>query len=162
MSNIDDYFLVESTNEYLELGDSDYLVKESENTFYTRSSERGTFFNDNINYDIIDVISNYANKETFYLKAIKNLIKQKEYINLMYQLSNDLITDEEFSEELDKNENKYLIKIDQELTIKNYKSIVEILYKLKEDFTEDDVAEVFSLKTRFICKALKGNLEIEK
>ncbi|MGY5846009.1 hypothetical protein ACW6QP_01205 [Salegentibacter sp. HM20] len=161
MSDIDDYLLIESTNEYLELDDSDYLIEEDESFFFTRYHIHGSYINENLSNDLTDLILDFSNKETFYIKAIKNLIKQKEYINLMYQLSNDLISNEEFSEELDRNESKYLIKIDQELNINNYKAIVGILNKLKEDFTEDDVSEVFSLKTRFTNRVLKNKFELD-
>lgn len=163
MSDLKKYFVEESTNEYLDRGDSRYIIEHDDSFFFAKSDCRINF-NDYLENDFsefIDIISNYSNRETLYVKAIKNLLKQKEYVNLMYQLSNELISNEEFSNELDQNEDKYLIKIDQDLNLDNYKAIIEILENLKEDFTEDDVSEIFSLKTGFVSKRLKNTSKRE-
>lgn len=164
MSDLKKYLVEESTNEYLDRGDSRYIIEHDDSFFFAKSNYNKISFNDYIENDFtefIDIISKYSNRETLYVKAIKNLLKQKEYVNLMYQLSNELISNEEFNNELDQNEDKYLIKIDQDLNLDNYKAIVEILENLKQDFTEDDVSEIFSLKTGFISKKLKNKSKRE-
>ena len=91
------------------------------------------------------IILSSLHKEIFYVKAIKNLIKQKEYINLLYQHRSNLITDEEFSIELDNNESKYLIDVDQDLKMENIGVIFDIYKKLDIDLTDDELSEIFSI-----------------
>ncbi len=97
-------------------------------------------------------------KEKFYVTAIKNLIKQKNYINLIYELTNELIDEEEFNNELSNNEDKYLIKINNNLdSIGKVHSLINVLQQINEDLGEEDLMELFSVPDSFIVKKLTIN-----
>jgi hypothetical protein len=112
---------------------------------------------DNYSQDYFDILEEQKNKEVFYIKAIQNLLKQKDYINLLYQVSNELISEDEFSDELENNEKQYLIDIDNDLTFSNFNSISKIITKIGTSFTDDDISEIFSIKTSNIKTLLSNN-----
>ena len=80
---------------------------------------------------------------------------------MLYQVSNNLISDEEFNLELEENENKYLIKIDNNLNTNNYKLILKIIDNIGVNFTDDDVSEIFSLKNENIENLLLNNIQLK-
>lgn len=121
--------------------------------FATNKSNQINLISGELNPDlenIFQLLQENDFKENFYVKAIQNLKKQKEYVNLMYQVSNDLISEEEFNNELEENENKYLIKLDQELNNTSFKIISKIISRIGDDVTDDEVSELFSIKSENI------------
>jgi hypothetical protein len=107
---------------------------------------------------LFSIFKDNFHKEKFYITAIKNLIKQKNYINLIYELTNELIDEEEFSEELTKNEDKYLIKIDNNLdNLDKIQSLINVLQNIDEDLAEEDLIELFSVKDSNVLKKLTIN-----
>ncbi len=111
-----------------------------------------------VNY-LQNILKDYKEKERLYIKAINNLIKQKEYLNLLYQVSNQLITEEEFSQELEENENKYLIHVNEKLDVKKLELLSEIISNLEEDLSDDDISEIFAVRTDNIEKLIEENNE---
>ncbi|WMI66714.1 hypothetical protein RBH94_06005 [Aestuariibaculum sp. YM273] len=110
---------------------------------------------------IFEIMQEFQEREKFYVKAIQNLKKQKEYVNLLYQVSNELISDEEFSTELEENESKYLIKLDNKLNAKNFFTISKIMNRIGDVLLDDDLSEIFSLKSenfeKILLKAKSNN-----
>lgn len=95
--------------------------------------------------DIFEMILDSQRKEFFYIKAIKNLLKQREYLTLLNSHALKHITDEEFSNELSTNEDKYLIEVDEELTITAFRTILKIAEKLQIKLHDDELSEIFSV-----------------
>lgn len=98
--------------------------------------------------EFYEILEEYHDKEKLYVKAVNNLLKQKEYINLMSQYASELIDEEELNQELDKNEHKYLIKINDELNSKSFKALSYIIGQLEAELTDDDLGEIFSIRTQ--------------
>lgn|SRR5690606_7335476 len=95
-------------------------------------------------------------KERFYVKAIKNLLKQKRYLNLMYEYSHELISEQEFNKELEENESNYLIEANERLDSLNaFSSLVKVLGNIGESLSEEDLTEMFSLEDPLTFKKLE-------
>ena len=103
-----------------------------------------------------EILKENSDKENLYVLAIENLLKQKEYLNLYYQASQDLITNEEFNEELERNEHKYLIKINDKIELKNIRLLSNIVDKIKFDLSEDDLSEIFAVNPILISNILES------
>lgn len=142
---------------------SDYMPVNNSFLFAIQNSDNMTVvqgelssFTENIFY----ILRENSEKETLYIKAIENLLKQKEYLNLVYQASHDLISNEEFNSELENNEDKYLIKIDADLNKKRLKLVMKIIENIKYNFSDDDVSEMFSIETNNFVNFLNHNNKI--
>ena len=134
--------------------DKGYIVSESTFIFATSKKDELSVIHGELNKTsetIFDIIKNNYEKEKIYITAINNLLKQKKYLNLAYELSNDFITEEEFNEELEFNESQYLIKADDKLTNYNkIENLLNIINKINYDFQEDDLMEIFSISNTLI------------
>lgn len=95
--------------------------------------------------NIYCVMENYHSKELLFLRAVTNLTKKSEFLQLSLQLEQELITEEEYFQELDDNEEKYLIPVDENFKVENFKFISHIMNKLGRNFTSDEIAELFSV-----------------
>ncbi len=95
--------------------------------------------------NIVDYVNRQNIKEGFYITAIDNLIKKNEYLQLTIQLDQELISEEDFENELEENEEKYLIKMNTQFSHDYFTYITEILPKLNREFSSDDVSEMFSV-----------------
>jgi hypothetical protein len=111
--------------------------------------------------DIFEILAENSDKELIYIRAIKNLLKQKEFLNLQYLYSNEMITDDEFSQELDENEDKYLIHVDNDLNNKSFDVLCKVLKKINLNFTDDDLSEIFSVRTHNIINLINTTKEIQ-
>ncbi|MDR6302184.1 hypothetical protein [Mesonia maritima] len=141
----------------LSFDSDDYISPSDSFVFAIQSKDEINIVHGQVNdytENIFHILQENHEKETFYIKAIKNLIKQKEYLNLLYQVSNEFISEEEFNLELDKNEEKYLININEKLTSRKLKLLSNIIDNLEEPLSEDEVSEMFSVRTNRIEKLL--------
>jgi len=157
------YFFEKTTQGFTDILDDKYVESDDSMFFSIGINQKFDFFdklNNQHSENIFELIQEITTKEAFYIKAINNLLRQKEYINLMYQFQTKQISSDEFSDELNTNENKYLIKIDQKLSIDNYKVISEIIKKIDFGFSEDDISEVFSIRTQCINQFLIEDKDI--
>ena len=102
------------------------------------------YLNSGIN-NVFDLLKENDQKEFLYIKAVDNLFKKNDFLQLTIQLDQDLITDEEFQQELDINEDKYLIKMTDNINNWDLALVAQILPKLKREFTADEVSELFSI-----------------
>ncbi|GAA4137925.1 hypothetical protein GCM10022216_14490 [Sphingobacterium kyonggiense] len=101
----------------------------------------------------LNIIKDYSIKESFLITAIKNLLKQKRYLNLMYEFSHELIDSEEFNKELEVNESKYLINADFKIKdLEHLSALLKIIDEIDEEFNEEDLTEIFSIENSFVIK----------
>ena len=100
--------------------------------------------------NIYSMLYNNEIREGYFLKAIKNLRKKNEFLQLTLQFEQELISDDEFYDELDNNEDKYLIKIDNSFDNSKFKYINQIVQKLESDFSSDEIAELFSVPMEIV------------
>ncbi|MDP3928536.1 MAG: hypothetical protein Q8R57_05900 [Bacteroidota bacterium] len=102
---------------------------------------------------IFNTIKEYHEREKIYITAIKNLLKLRRYSNLIYELSNDIISEEEFDNELSDNEEAYLIKVNNHVDSKEkVETLYSVIQNIDEKLTEDDFMEIFSISHTFIHK----------
>jgi len=87
----------------------------------------------------------FNKRETLYITAIKNLIKQKEFLSLMYQVSSNQISDDEFNRELESNESKYLVHISDKADNFNFQALFDVVVNLGIELTLDEVSEMFGI-----------------
>ncbi|AWG25597.1 hypothetical protein [Flavobacterium kingsejongi] len=99
---------------------------------------------------IYGVMDNYQKKEHFLMKAVKNLLKKNEFLQLTLQMEQELLDHEGFFEELERNEDKYLIQMDENFKYENFKFISHIMNKLERDFSSDEIAELFSVPIELV------------
>jgi len=94
--------------------------------------------------------NNYEAKEDLYITALDNLLKKVDYLHLTMQLDQNLIDENEFDKELE-NEDKYLIKINENFKNIDLNLILSITNKLKNrNFSSDEISELFSIEVEKI------------
>ena len=87
-------------------------------------------------------------KEDLYLRALVNLYRKLDFIDLYQAFEMGDMTEEEFNNELKENENQYLIPHPEEKpNFQQVMQIVDIMKKIRrvDKMTVDDVSEIFSL-----------------
>lgn len=78
------------------------------------------------------------------LRAIKNLYKMLNLSKLNHELIGEFITEEEFFNEVESNEDKYVINLDKLRDEDKVKQMNFILELTKMDVTVDEASEIFS------------------
>lgn len=113
--------------------------------------------------DIRNIINEYNwfqnKKDEYCIKAIRNLIIKNNFLELSLELSEDQITEEEYSEEIENNPEKYIIDLEYIENPNDIKIINEIVKKIGIEFSVDEVAELFSLDSEDLESKVK---QIEK
>lgn len=95
--------------------------------------------------NIFTILNDNILREKYYVKAIDNLIKKNNFLQLSIEFDQEMISEEEFDYELEKNEDKYLIRIEEHFSPQDFKHVIEILHRLDSTLTSDQVAEIFSI-----------------
>lgn len=90
------------------------------------------------------------------ITAIKNLVKKNDFLQLSLQLSEKLITEEQFDQEIETNPDQYIIKLSNQVEPKDLHIISNIIRKIGKKFTTDEVAELFSFDTRSINEGISS------
>ncbi|QOW09921.1 hypothetical protein Q73A0000_05870 [Kaistella flava (ex Peng et al. 2021)] len=146
MSDIKDFDIVisktsySSDNNYLNSG---FILPEENDMCFTSINSFSFNTTEPSSYQLL---IGHIERENIYISAIRNLIKQKKYLSLVYELSNDYISEEEFHNELDSKEDEYLIKVEHNhLSHSKIDSFINVLSKIDVDFEEDDLLEIFSI-----------------
>jgi hypothetical protein len=167
MSNSSDFMIETDTSQYKKPFESnfnsEYVPMSDSFVFAIQKQKNISIIQGELNPFIENffyILKENFEKENLYIKAIENLLKQKEYLNLVYQASHDLISNEEFNEELENNEDKYLIKIEDDIDKKRLRLVLKILEKIKYNFSDDDISEIFSIETNNISNFLKLNTNL--
>ena len=89
------------------------------------------------------------NKEELYLRALRNLYRKLDFIELNQLLEMEDITVEEYDKELETNEDKYLIPAPEgQPTVQQIIQITDIIKRLgrEKKISVDEVSEMFSLE----------------
>lgn len=157
-----EYLLKESTySDFDTYQNSGYLLKDSSFLFAVNNSNKINVIQGSINNTtetLFNLLKENNEREKIYITAIKNLIKQKKYVNLIYELTNDLIDEDEFNFELNENESQYLIKATQKLDSNSkVENLFSVLNRIDESFNEEDLMEVFSISDAFVLKNIIFN-----
>lgn len=125
------------------------IINYNNNDITTFNGSIGPIFN-----NLIKFLNTYEEKEDLYICAIDNLNRKNNYLQLTIQLDQDLITEEEFELELEENEYKYLIKINENFKNDYIRHIADILPKSNLRYSNDDVSEMFSIPLEKVNKYL--------
>lgn len=137
---------------------SGYLVSDSSFLFAVNKRNTIEIIHGKLNQTsetLFSLVKDNYEKEKLYITAIKNLLKQKKYSNLIYELTNKLIDENEFSTELSENEDLYLIKVNDNLdSIEKIKTLITVIQNIDTDFNEEDLMEIFSINDSFVLKNL--------
>ena len=157
-----EYLLKESTYSDFDTNqNTGYLQKDSSFLFAVNNSNKINVIQGSINNTtetLFNLLKENNEREKIYITAIKNLIKQKKYVNLIYELTNDLIDEDEFNFELNENESQYLIKATQKLDSNSkVENLFSVLNRIDENFNEEDLMEVFSITDAFVLKNIIFN-----
>lgn len=130
---------------------------------YVKSSNSETIIFESYTRDCSEIevsIREYlaSDKEELYLRALKNLYRKLDFMDLNQTLECEDITEEEYDQMLDQNEDKYLIPLaDEKPTMKQVLQITDIIKRLKrtEEMSIDDVSELFMLDMKEAEKVLE-------
>lgn len=95
-------------------------------------------------------------EKDFCIVAIKNLLKKNRYSELSLDLAEEVITEEEFDQEIDRNPQKYTIDINYLESKMEAKIIANIVSKISENLTVDEVSEIFSVDSDDLEKKLSN------
>lgn len=119
-------------------------------TFKTTSAKISAF------NEVVNHYSLFLNKkEEYCIKAIKNLMKKNNFLELSLELSENQISVDEFEKEIENNPNKFVIDINYIKDSLDLRVINEIVKKLETELSIDEVAEIFSLDSNDIEKTVK-------
>lgn len=94
-------------------------------------------------------------RNDYYVVAIRNLLKKNEFLQLSLQLSEKLVSEEEFDLEIEKNPDKYIIQMKNLEHPIQLHVISNVINKIGKSFTTDEVSELFSIDSRSIDSELK-------
>lgn len=123
---------------------------------YNNCENEENDFNYSFNF-FFNQVSDYQQREFFYIKAINNLLKQRNFLSLVNQYDNNLIDDEYFSTELEENQQKYVIEVNEKLDFEKIRILSSIIEKLNAELHESDLSELFSIDI-FNKKIIFNNL----
>lgn len=87
-------------------------------------------------------------KDKYCIKAIRNLIIKNNFLELSLELSEDQITEDDYSKEIESNPDKYIIDIKYIKDPNDIKAMNDIIKKIGFEFSIDEVAELFSLDSK--------------
>lgn len=94
-------------------------------------------------------------KEQFFFIAIDNLIKKNEFLQLTLQFEQGHISGEEYTEEIETNSDRYIIKMKPLETTVDLVIISEIVKNIQtQEITVDEVSELFSIEPEGLNKKL--------
>lgn len=130
-------------------------ITENEETFDAmyNSDEETIEFKVNAN-DVERFVNISKIKEYLYQSAIQNLVKKTNFLQLYIQLIEDQISEKQYEQELSQNSEKYFIHMEDEVTEHHVHALFLILKKIKNNFSIDEVSEVFGIQTDSLLKSL--------
>lgn len=104
----------------------------------------------------------FRRKQDLEIVAIQNLVKIKNLLQLDVQRAQELITEDEYENELKTNPQRYIIRVGELAHADDLYVINEIVTEaaLESEITADEVAEMFSIDHNTINNHLGGVLRI--
>ncbi len=84
-------------------------------------------------------------KEGFYVRAIRNLMKKNEFLQLYIQLAEEQISEEEYEMELINNKDKYFIEMSPIKSEQEFLFLINVIEKLPKSLSVDEFSELFGI-----------------
>ncbi len=91
-------------------------------------------------------ISSRKYRESILLRGIQNLYKRINFLQLTADLSNCFLTEEEFNEEIEQHENKYVVTFQELRNHYEAQAIHDVVRAIGLDLTINEVAELFGVE----------------
>ena len=98
-------------------------------------------------YKTFAEFTSFKKKEKYFVVALQNLLKKINYLQLSLQVAEGQITDIEYETELHKNMQNYIIDINYQEDISDLKIISDIVSQIDNNFSVDEISELFSIDT---------------
>lgn len=88
-------------------------------------------------------------------RAINNRTRERNYFKLYCDMLDGNITEEEFDKEIEENEDRYVIKQNQDASVEDMEVALEVSPLLMDVKSPDDMAEVFSFSEKSMQKCIQ-------
>lgn len=88
-------------------------------------------------------------------RAINNRTRERNYFKLYCDMLDGSITEEEFDKEIEVNEDRYVIKQNQDASVEDMEVALEVSPLLMDVKSPDDMAEVFSFSEKSMQKCIQ-------
>lgn len=95
------------------------------------------------------------NKTDLLIRAINNRTRERNYFKLLSSLLENEITEEEFDQEIDQNEDEYVVSTDQKVDLNSLKFILSNYKRIKDVNDMDDLSALFSLDLEYVNNIIK-------
>lgn len=95
------------------------------------------------------------NKTDLLIRAINNRTRERNYFKLLSSLLENEITEEEFDQEIDQNEDEYVVSTDQKVDLNSLKFILSNYKRIKDVNDMDDLSALFSLDMEYVNSIIK-------
>lgn len=86
--------------------------------------------------------------------AINNRTRERNYFKLYCEMLDGIITEEDFDNEIDNHEEKYMISQDKDATIEDIEIALEVSPLLMDVKDSNDMAELFSFSEKSMLKSI--------
>ena len=95
------------------------------------------------------------NKTDLLIRAINNRTRERNYFKLLSSLLENEITEEEFDQEIDQNEDEYVVSTDQKVDLNSLKFILSNYKRIKDVNDMDDLSALFSLDKKLLNRIIE-------
>lgn len=95
--------------------------------------------------------------EDLYVRAINNRTRERNYFKLYSSLLRGDISDDDFDEEIDKNEDDYVVPAGVDADLTEIEFALQVTPKLKNVETTDDFMALFSFNDKSVHKYIAKN-----
>lgn len=88
-------------------------------------------------------------------RAINNRTRERNYFKLYCDMLGGNITEDEFDQEIEQNEDKYIIKQDCDASTEDIEVALEVSPSIMDVKSPDDMAEIFSFSEKSMQKSIQ-------
>lgn len=88
-------------------------------------------------------------------RAINNRTRERNYFKLYCDMLGGNITEDEFDQEIEQNEDKYIIKQDCDASIEDIEVALEVSPSIMDVKSPDEMAEIFSFSEKSMQKSIQ-------
>lgn len=113
---------------------------------------------DYLKKEFMDYVEFLTKKENYLITAIRNLIKKTNFLELYQQYLGNQISENEFHDEIERSQIKYIIEIKALEDPNDIKIISGIIQKIDfdlRDFSINEISELFSVDSSYLSKSMK-------
>lgn len=110
-----------------------------------------------------DVVSLPALRERqckLLIKAVNNRTRERNYFRLCNQLAENELTEDKFDEEIDRNEDDYVVPEGDDTSMEDLEAALSIAPYLKGVDSTDDFLSLFSIADHSITKYIEGSRNV--